>query len=94
MFVSFNSLAGTVNSDFDNICGLIRDVMTIAGTKPQEQLAYVNKYFEPVVGSKDVREAYDLVFQVKPTQRYSVFKQAVENESDQSWDCPALNEYF
>jgi len=64
--------------------------MTIVGAKPQERLAYVNKHFESVVGSTNVREAFDLVFQVKPTQRYSVFKQAVENESGQSWDCPAL----
>jgi len=81
------------NQAFDDTCDLIQDVMKL-DLKPKARFNYISKHFDSRVGSKDVKEAYDLVFQVNVDQRYQVFKQAVESTSGQTWTCPALKDFF
>ncbi len=75
------------------MCGLIQDVMKL-DLKPQARLNYINKHFDARVGSKDVKEIYELIFQVSSNQRYQVFKQSVESVTNQTWTCSALKDFF
>lgn len=91
--ISINACSEQKNKDFDAMCSLFQDVMKL-NLKPQARLAYINKHFDSRVNSKDVKEAYELIFQVNANQRYQVFKQSVESSSGQKWTCPALDEFF
>lgn len=93
MSIVVSTFAEPEKKDFDAMCALIQDAMEL-GLEPQARLTYINNQFDSRVGSKDVKESYDLVFQVSPNQRYQVFKQAVESSLGPTWECPALNEFF
>ena len=88
-----NTSSASEIKNYNAMCDLIQDVMKL-DLKPKARLNYINKHFDSRVGSKDVKEAYDLVFQVNVNQRYQVFKQAVESTTGQSWTCPALKDFF
>jgi len=91
-FFTNTSSASEVKS-YNAMCDLFQDVMRL-NLKPQARLNYINKNFDARVGSKDVKEAYDLIFQVNSNQRYQVFKKSVESATNQSWSCFALKEFF
>lgn len=75
------------------MCDLFQDVMKLE-LKPAARLNYINENFDTRVGSKDIREAYDLIFQINSNQRYQVFKQSVERTTNQTWTCLALKKFF
>lgn len=93
MSIAVNAFAVSEKKNFDAMCALVQDAMEL-DLEPQARVSYINKHFSSRVGSKDVKESYDLVFQVNPKQRYQVFKQAVENSLGETWECPALNDFF
>ena len=91
--ISLNAFSASDIKNYNSMCDLIQDVMKL-DIKPQARLNYINKHFNSRVGAKDVKEAYDLIFQISPNQRYQVFKQSVESATNQTWTCPALNDFF
>ena len=94
-FIGFfinTSSASEVNS-YNAMCDLFQDVMKL-NLKPQVRLNYINDHFDVRVDSKEVKEAYDLIFHVNSNQRYQVFKKSVEIATNQSWTCLALKEFF
>ncbi len=93
MSITSCAFAELERKNVDAVCALFQDVMEL-GLEPLARLTYINKHFDSKVDSKDLKEAYKLVFQVGPDQRYLVFKQAVESELGQTWECPALNNFF
>ncbi len=79
--------------NYNAMCDLIQDVMKF-DLKSQARVNYINKHFDARVGSKDVKEAYDLIFQVNSNQRYQVFKQSIESATNKTWSCSALKDFF
>lgn len=94
-FIGFfiNISSASELKDYNAMCDLFQDVMKL-NLKPQARLNYINEHFDASVSSKDVKEAYDLIFQVDSNQRYQVFKKSVESATNQSWSCFALKEFF
>ncbi len=98
LFTFFMSIASCVSAElekkkFDAVCALFQDVIKL-DLESQARLAYIDKHFDSIVDSKDIKEAYELVFQVSPDRRYQAFKHAVESDLGQTWECPALNNFF
>jgi len=81
------------NSEYDQMCDYVQDVLSM-DMGQQQKFDYIEKYFSTRVKSKDVKEAYDLIYQISPDQRYKVFKGAVESSSNEQWDCVALEQLF
>jgi len=76
-------------NDFDVFCSIVEDAMVL-DVKPDARLRYIYNHLD----SKDVEEAFEIIFQVAPDKRYQVFKQAVEDNLGSSWECSALEEFF
>ena len=91
--ITFNAFSASDIKNYNAMCDLFQDAMKL-DLKPQARLNYINKHFDSKVDAKDVQEAYDLIFQVSPNQRYQVFKQSVESSTAQTWTCPALKDFF
>ena len=87
------SYVETKNSEYDKMCDYVQDVLSME-VGEQQKFDYIEKYFSTRLKSKDVKEAYDLIYQISPQQRYSVFKGAVENSSGEQWECIALEQLF
>lgn len=87
------SQSGTANSDYDRICDYVQSVL-VMDVSEQQKFDYIGEYFDNKVKSKDAKEAYVLIYQIAPDQRYSVFKGAVEASTGTTWECPALDTLF
>lgn len=79
----------SVQTDYDVFCSIVEDAMAPA-VEPRDRLFYIQDHSK----SKDVKEAFNLIFQIPSDERYQVFKQSVEDDSGQSWECSVLNEFF
>lgn len=88
-----NTSSASEIKNYNAMCDLFQDVMKL-DLKSKARLNYINKHFDSRLGSKDVKEAYELIFQVNSNQRYQVFKQSVESTSGETWACPALKDFF
>ena len=91
--VSCSYTEKSVNSDYDEMCVFVADVMTM-DISEQKKFDHIGKYLTERLKSNDMKEAYDLVYQISPDQRYQVFKGAVEESSGEAWNCKALEELF
>jgi len=90
---TFNTFAEAEKESYDAMCLLVQDSLA-QNLEPTARLTYINKHFDARVGADDIKEAFDLIFQVEPNKRYLVFKHAVENSLGQPWDCTALSDFF
>lgn len=95
VFFSQDIIANEEDSQqaYINFCDLVTEAMTTA-TNAQARYEYIVNKFEGRVGNKHIKEAFDVVYQLDPETRYSVFKQAVEEETGGQWSCTGLRQYF
>ena len=95
VFISQNILAdeGEIKHSYTNFCELVTEAMALK-TNAQIRHEYIVNNFDKRVGNKDIRDAYDIVFQVVPEKRYIVFKQAIEVDVGSEWRCMELKLYF
>lgn len=80
-------------SSYDQLCGIVEDALQ-ASDDPALQAEYIQENIQSRISSKDAREAFELVAQINPEERYRVLQQAVESELGRSWECDALKRYF
>lgn len=95
ILMSHDSLAYNIadNNVYSIFCELVTEAMTLkSNTKSQHE--YIVKNLNEKVGSKDIKDAYDVVFQVAPDKRYNVFKESIEEVVGTSWECSGLKVYF
>lgn len=95
ILMSQNTLANNVgdNRVYSTFCKLVTEAMTLRSDAKRRH-EYIVKHFDEKVGSKDIKDAYDVVFQVAPDKRYSVFKESIEEDIGGEWECSGLKEYF
>lgn len=84
---------GSNRQAYLNFCDLVTEAMT-AATNPQDRYEYIVNHFEERVGDEDIKDAFDVVYQLNPENRYDVFKQAVEKEIGSQWSCVGLKQYL
>jgi hypothetical protein len=82
-----------IRTDYDSLCQLVNEAMSLEST-PKARQSYINKNIAYKVISDDVKDAFQLILQVNPENRYSVFKNAVESSLGEHWECSALDLYF
>jgi len=95
ILMSQESLANNIgdNKVYSIFCELVTEAMTLrSDTKSRHE--YIVKYFDEKVGSKEIKDAYDVVFQVAPDKRYNVFKKSIEEDIGAAWECSGLKAYF
>lgn len=83
------ALADDLGADFKRLCGLVEEAQTL-GDEPEVRAKYVWDNLRHRVESEEVVDAYEAIFQVDPSKRYRVFKQAAEANMADSWECPAF----
>ena len=81
------------NSVYSNFCALVTEAMTHTRDAKSGH-DYIVNHFDEQVGSEVIKDAYEVVFQVAPDKRYSVFKESIEEEMGSKWECASLKEYF
>lgn len=95
IFIGQNVLANNQgdNKAYSNFCELVTEAM-IYRPDAKSRHEYIVNHFDERVGIKDIRDAYDVVFQVAPDKRYGVFKESIEERIGCVWKCGSLKEYF
>lgn len=95
ILMSQNSLASNIgdNRVYSSFCELVSEAMA-QGSDAKSRHEYIVKYFDEKVGSNDLKDAYDAVYQIAPDKRYSVFKISIEEDIEGKWECSSLKEYF
>ena len=81
------------NKAYTVFCELVTEAVNLS-TEAKIRHEYIIKNFDEKVGSKEIKEAYDVVFQVAPDKRYSVFKESIEEITGGVWECNNLKVYF
>lgn len=98
LFITFIGQNVLANSHGDNrvysdFCELVTEAMAHT-SDAKSRHEYIVSNFDEKVGNKDIKEAYDVVFQVAPDKRYSVFKRSIEENIGREWGCYSLKNYF
>ncbi len=78
---------------YDESCNIFSEAMRMHPAI-KEQQTYIKENIDERISSKDLNDAYELIYMVDPADRYSVFKNAVEANINEPWECPALKTYF
>ncbi len=87
--VSFANNANSNNSGFDTICQIYTEAENSNINK--DQLSdYIFSNIRNRVTSIDALEAHDSVFQLPPSKRYRIFKQAAEYFLKRKWQCTSI----
>lgn len=95
LFLSFGCASQSVQevSNFDIICNIVEEAEKKSADS-KSRIKYIEENIRSRVKSKDAKDAMDAIRLVDPEKRYQVFKQAVEGELGQEWECNALKNYF
>ena len=81
---------------FDSACQIFKEAST-KNLNPEELGNYIATELENMgdqLASKEVKEVYHALFNVNPTQRYSLFKQSAEITLKRNWDCQAMKDLY
>lgn len=90
IFLTSNTHASKID-DLDITCRIFTEAKNTTFTKEQRS-TYVKDNINSRVHSKGVRDAYFVIFNLQPKERYSIFKKAVEKELKKNWECRAAQE--
>jgi len=95
ILMSQKSLANNIgdNKVYSSFCKLVTEAMT-KRSDAKSRHEHIVKHFDEKVGSKEIKDAYDVIFQVKPDKRYSVFKNSIGEDIGGVWECSSLKAYF
>jgi hypothetical protein len=76
-------------ADFDQACGLFKEAIEL-NVSTETRFSYVSEHLKKRISSKDVNDAYEMIFLTEQENRYKVFKEAVEKSLNITWQCEAL----
>ena len=95
ILISNNSCASNQgnNQEYSNFCELVTEAMSLR-QDVKSQHEYIATRIDGRVKSNDIKDAYDVVFQVSPDKRYSIFKKSIEEDIGSEWVCGSLKKYF
>lgn len=95
VFNSYIALAGSDSnsSNYLNFCSLVSEAMSL-NADAQTQHEFIKDNLDKNAGSKDIKDAYGVIYQIAPEKRYEVFKKAIEKQTGAAWDCAELKKYF
>jgi len=75
---------------FDEVCKIYTEVLN-SNMSADESGRYIFDNVAQRVQSKEALDAHDVIFQLKPAERYSLFKEAAEHALKKKWECAAMN---
>ena len=64
------------------------------GFDKEKRSAYIQENIKNRTSSKELRDTYNIIFNVSPNERYSIFKKSAEQATKKLWDCPAAKEFL
>ncbi len=81
-------------SDFDKLCKIYKDnvgiynVATIPATKINELVTQIETELPNIIND------YKHISNARKKDRYQLFKQVAQDNSDKKWDCPTMESYY
>jgi len=89
IFTFSTSAFSKEQAGFNEICHIYTEVQNSNMTNTQLN-DYIHNNIEQRVKSVDALQTHSAVFQVDPTERYSIFKKSAEFSLKQAWSCSAM----
>ncbi len=91
-FILFStSLLASEVEDFDVACQIFTEAKN-TGFDKEKRSDYIEENIKTRTSSKKLRDTYDVIFNVSPDKRYTIFKKSAEHATKKLWDCPAAKE--
>lgn len=78
---------------YNDFCSLVSEAMALK-EDVQHRHEYIIRNFDERVGNKNLKEAYNVVFQIAPEKRYEALKKSIEKNIKGGWNCDGLKKYF
>ncbi len=77
--------------DFDVACQIFTEAKN-TGFDKEKRSAYIEENIKTRTSSKELRDTYNIIFNVSPEERYTIFKKSAEHATKKPWDCLAAKE--
>ena len=74
---------------YDEVCHIFQEADALH-IPLNETLAYITQNFNKRVKHGDAQEAFTLLVNAIPSERYNLFKQAAEASTKHTWDFPEM----
>lgn len=88
-FILFStSLYASEVEDFEVACQIFTEAKN-TGFDKEKRSAYIEKNINARTSSKELKDTYNIIFNVSPNERYTLFKKSAEHATKKSWNCPA-----
>lgn len=88
--ITLVSCSASHNNGFDEVCHIFQEAKRLH--KPlNETLSYITDNINKRVKHGDAHEAFTLLVNAIPSERYTLFKQTAEASLKHTWDCPDMN---
>ena len=82
------NVSATEVEDFETACRIFTEAKN-TGFNKEKRSAYISDNIKSRTKSKELRDAYNVIFNVSPSERYLLFKNAAEHATKEKWNCPA-----
>ena len=89
LFIFQVSAVLAADAGFNEICRIYTEALNSSMSNEQKN-DYINDNVAKRINEKDAVTTHSIIYQVTPSERYSIFKESAETSLKKSWNCSAM----